>query len=68
MEILWHSGYAYKDLVNRIKKEKSLGLGMVVITLIPGDRGKQISEFKASLEQSKLQVKKCLGSGIVAQA
>ena len=32
---------------------KSLGLGKVVHALIPGDRGKQISEFEASLGQSK---------------
>ena len=30
-------------------------------TLIPGDGGKQMSEFKASLVQSKFQVHKSLG-------
>jgi hypothetical protein len=35
-------------------------------SLIPVDRGKQISEFKASLVQSKFQVKKSLGPGIEA--
>jgi hypothetical protein len=33
--------------------------------LIPGDSGKQISEFKAILVQSKFQVKKSLGLGVV---
>jgi hypothetical protein len=32
--------------------------------LIPGDRGKQISEFKASLGQNKFQVKNSLDSGM----
>ena len=32
------------------------------IPLIPGDRGKEISEFKASPEQSKSQVKENLSS------
>jgi hypothetical protein len=36
--------------------------------LIPGDRGKQISEFKASLVQSKFQAQKRLGPGMVAHA
>jgi hypothetical protein len=31
----------------------NLDPGMVVHTLIPGDKSKQISEFKASLTQSK---------------
>jgi hypothetical protein len=34
--------------------------------LIPGGRGKQISEFKASLIQSKFQVEKSLGPSMVA--
>ena len=34
--------------------------------LIPGDPGKQISEFKASLGQSKFQIKNSLGPGVVA--
>jgi hypothetical protein len=33
--------------------------------LIPGDRGKQISEFKDSLGQRKFQVEKILGAGMV---
>jgi hypothetical protein len=36
--------------------------------LISGDRDKQISEFKASLVQSKFQVQKSLSSGVVVQA
>jgi hypothetical protein len=36
--------------------------------LIPGERCKQISEFKASLVQSKLQIQKSLGPGMVAHA
>ena len=36
--------------------------------LISGDRDKQISEFKASLVQSKFQVEKSLSSGVVVQA
>jgi hypothetical protein len=34
-------------------------------TFIPKGKGKQISEFKASLGQSKLQVKNSLGSGVM---
>jgi hypothetical protein len=36
--------------------------------LILGDRGKQIYEFKANLEQSKFQVKKKLNRAVVAHA
>ena len=43
---------------------KRLGPDMVV-PLIPGDRGKQISEFKTSLAQSEFQVKNSLGPGVV---
>ena len=32
--------------------------------LIPGDKGNQISEFKASMVKRKFQVKKCLGPGM----
>jgi hypothetical protein len=32
---------------------------------MPRDRDKQISEFKASLRQSKFQVEKSLGPGVV---
>jgi hypothetical protein len=35
------------------------------MALIPGDRDKQISEFKASLGQSKFQLEKSLGPGVV---
>jgi hypothetical protein len=35
------------------------------MALIPGDRGNQISEFKANLGQSKFQVKNSLGPGMV---
>jgi hypothetical protein len=38
------------------------------IPLIPGDKGKQISEFKASLGQSKFWVKKSLSPGMVIHA
>jgi hypothetical protein len=37
---------------------KSLGPGMVFMPSMPGDRHSQISEFKASLAQSKFQIKK----------
>ena len=37
IQILWHSGHAYKDLVNR-NLLKSLDLGMVACTLNPRDR------------------------------
>jgi hypothetical protein len=33
--------------------------------LIPGDKGKEISEFKASLVESKFQVKKSISPGMV---
>ena len=35
----------------------------MVVSFLPGDKGKQISEYKASLGQSKFYVKKNLGSG-----
>jgi hypothetical protein len=35
--------------------------------LIPGDRCKQICEFKISPRQSKFQLKKTLGSGMVVE-
>ena len=36
--------------------------------LIPRGQGKQISEFKASLEQSRFEVKKSLSPGILVLA
>jgi hypothetical protein len=38
---------------------------MVVQALIPGGKDKQISEFKASLEQIRFQVKKSLNPGMM---
>jgi hypothetical protein len=38
------------------------------MSLIPGDRGKQILEFRASLVQRKFQVEKSLGPGVVIPA
>jgi hypothetical protein len=43
---------------------KNLGLGRIVQPLVPGDRGKQISEFKGSLGQSKFQIKNSLSTGM----
>jgi len=42
-----------------------LGLCMVVHTLIPGEGGKQIFEFRTRLVLSKLQVEKSLSPGMV---
>jgi hypothetical protein len=36
--------------------------------LIPGKKGKQISEFKARLLESKFQIEKSLGPGMVDHA
>jgi hypothetical protein len=44
---------------------KTLDIGKVVQNLIPGDRSKQISEFKTSLGLSKYQVKNILGPGVI---
>jgi hypothetical protein len=35
---------------------------------MPGCKGKQISDFKASLEESRLEVKKSLSAGIMEYA
>jgi hypothetical protein len=44
---------------------KSLCPGKLVYPSNPGDRSRQISEFKASLGQSKCQMKHSLSSGMV---
>jgi hypothetical protein len=48
--------------------QDSTKLSLVQAPLIPGDKGKQISEFKASLEWSKFQVEKRLSLGMMAHA
>ena len=45
-----------------------LGPGMEYTPLIPGDKAKQIYEFKACLGQSRFQVKKSLNSGMLVHA
>jgi hypothetical protein len=44
---------------------RSLGPGMVVYIFKLRSRSKQISEFKASLGQSKFQIEKSLSTGMV---